>query len=253
MIYFIQQLWSSNEALFYFGLICMLCGAAFIFLSQVTNIRVMGSNAWFKPAKFAFSIFLYAWTMAWFTAYLPDFNIVLYNYTVIILLGFEVGYIALQAAKGQLSHYNVSTPLYAFLYRLMGLAAAMVTLYTAYIAILFLNRDFPGLPGYYLLSIRVGLVLFVIFSFEGAVMGAKMRHTIGGPDGAPGLPFLNWSKKYGDLRIAHFVGMHALQLLPFLSFYLFKNTKLTLAAGLIYSLLAISILIQALKGKSTFK
>jgi hypothetical protein len=213
----------------------------------------MGSNAWFKPAKFAFSIFLYACTMAWFAAYLPNFNVVLYNYVVIILLGFELVYIAVQAGRGQLSHYNVSTTLYTFLFRVMGLAAAFVTLYTAYITILFFNGNFPMLSDYYLWSIRIGLILFVIFSFEGAVMGARMSHTIGGPDGGPGLPFLNWSKKFGDPRIAHFVGMHALQILPLLSYYVFKNTRLTLMAGVLYGLLALSILLQALNGRSTFK
>ncbi|TSD67675.1 hypothetical protein FFF34_009885 [Inquilinus sp. KBS0705] len=253
MSYFIEQLKFRNDALFYFGSACLLSGVIFLVLSQTTNIRVMGNDAWFKPVKFALSISLYSFTMAWFTAYLPNFNVGLYNYTVIILLGFELIYIALQAGRGQLSHYNVSTPLYSFLFRLMGLAAAYVTFYTAYITILFFNNDFPGLPNYYLWSIRIGLMLFVIFSLEGAVMGARMSHTIGGPDGGPGLPFLNWSKKFGDPRIAHFVGMHALQVLPLLSYYFFRNTKITLLVGGIYGLLALSLLIQALNARPAFK
>lgn len=253
MSYFIQQIKLRNEALYFFGSICLMSGFVFLILSQMTTIRVMGANAWFKPAKFAFSIAVYALTMAWFAAYLPDFNLKLYNYVVIVLLGFELIYIAVQAGRGQLSHYNVSTPLYAVLYRLMAIAAAVVTLYTLYITALFFSADFPGLPDYYLWSIRLGLILFVIFSFEGAVMGSRMSHTIGGPDDGPGLPFLNWSKKFGDPRIAHFVGMHALQVLPLLSYFVLKNTKLTLLSGLAYGVLAVSIMIQALNGKSAFK
>jgi hypothetical protein len=43
--------------------------------------------------------------------------------------------------------------------------------------------------------------------------------------------------------------MHALQILPLLSFYVFKNTKATIVISIIYGLLAASTLVQALNGK----
>ncbi|MCF8255002.1 MAG: hypothetical protein K9J84_10545, partial [Bacteroidia bacterium] len=130
MIDFFQQLKYRNETLFYFGLICLVLAFAFLLLSKITSIQVYSVNAWFKPFKFAFSTFLFAWAMAWYCYYLPSFNINSYNWTVIILLGFEIFYISFQANKGQLSHYNISTPVYSALYSLMALAASAVTLYT---------------------------------------------------------------------------------------------------------------------------
>lgn len=187
--------------------------------------------------------------MAWFCAYLSNFNVNYFNWAVIILLGFEIVYISIQAARGQLSHFNLSTSFYASMYSLMAFAASAVTVYTAYVAWLFFKDSFPNLPDYYLWSIRLGLIIFIIFSFEGFVMGSALKHTIGGADGGPGLPLLNWSTKYGDPRVAHFVGMHALQVLPLLAFFVFKNTKLTIAAGVLYLLLAVFTLLQALQGK----
>jgi hypothetical protein len=80
-------------------------------------------------------------------------------------------------------------------------------------------------------------------------MGARMSHTIGGADGDAGLPILNWSRKYGDPRIAHFIGMHALQVLPLASYYLIKDVKAIIVLSFIYGLLALITLVQALQGK----
>lgn len=253
MINFVLNLKSRNETLFYFGLVCLIFSVIFLILTSISKTQVYNVSAWYKPFKFAASIGMYAWTMAWFCYYLPNFNITLFNWSVIVLLGFEILYIAIQANKGQLSHYNSSTPIYSLLYGLMAIAATLITLYTAYIGILFFTNSFPSLPIYYLWSIRLGIFIFVIFSFEGFVMGSKLTHTIGGPDGEAGIAILNWSTKFGDPRIAHFIGMHALQILPLLSFYILKNTKATFAVAILYGFLAVFTLIQALQGKPLFK
>jgi hypothetical protein len=252
MKYFIETLKARNETLFFFGLICLLAALVFLLLSATTNIKVYGINAWIKPFKFALSTALLCWAMAWYIGYLPNFNPDI-NWVIIITLGFEIVYIALQASKGQLSHYNVSTPLYSALYTLMATAATVATFAVAYIGFLFFTQNFPELPSYYLWAIRIGIIVFVIFSLEGFVMGSRMTHTIGGPDGESGIPLLNWSTKYGDPRIAHFIGMHALQVIPILSYHLLKSTRLTIALGLLYALLAAFTLVQALQGKPFFK
>ncbi len=253
MIAFFQELKLRNETLFYYGLICFLTALVFLALTKLSSIEVYNVNAWYKPFKFAFSTFLYAWAMAWYCHYLPSFNVKIFNWSIIILLGFEIVYIAIQAGKGQLSHYNLSTPVYATLYSMMALAATLVTIYTAYVGILFFTNEFPTIPTYYLWAIRLGILIFVIFSFEGFVMGSRLTHTIGGEDGGTGIPILNWSTKFGDPRIAHFIGMHALQVLPILSFYILRNTKITVVISIFYLLLAFFTLVQALKGKPLFK
>ncbi len=253
MIDFIYELKARNESLFYFGLICLAFALLCLALTKMTSTQVYNISAWIKPLKFAFSTFLFSWAMAWYCYYLPSFNITYYNWVVIVMLGFEIVYIALQAGKGQLSHYNLSTPMYAFLYSMMATAATLVTLYTAYVGYLFFANDFPSLPTYYVWAIRWGIVLFVMFSFEGFVMGSRLTHTIGGPDGGAGIPFLNWSTKFGDPRVAHFIGMHALQVLPILAFYLLKNTKTILLASIVYALLALFTLVQALQGRPLHK
>jgi hypothetical protein len=253
MIIFLQQLKEKNEILFYFGLLCLILSVLFLILTKTTSVQVYGVNAWFKPFKFAFSTFTFAWAMAWYCSYLPNFNQPVFNWSVIVLLGFEVAYIALQAGKGQLSHYNLSTPMYSALFTAMAIAATMVTVYTAYIGFLFFTTDFPTLPDYYVWSIRLALVLFVIFSFEGFAMGARLSHSVGAVNDNSNWFILGWSKTVGDLRVAHFIGMHALQVLPIISYYVLKNTKLSIALAFVYGLLALLTLVQALNGKPLLK
>ena len=252
MIEFLENLKTRNETLFYYGLVCLGFSILFLILTRITDTQVYGVNAWYKPFKFAFSTSLFAWSMAWYCYYLPDFNIRIFNWLVIVLLGFEIFYIAFQASRGQLSHYNTSTPLYSVLFSLMALAASAVTLYTAYVGWLFFKSDFPALPHYYLWAIRLGIIIFVVFSFEGFAMGSRLSHSVGAMNDNSNWFILGWSKTVGDLRVSHFIGMHALQFLPLLSYYLLKNTKLTIGLSIMYGLLAVIMLIQALQGKPLF-
>jgi len=249
---FIQELKFRNEYLFWFGLLCLSLSIIFLVLTKITSTQVHGVNAWFKPFKFAVSIGLFSWTMALYCDYLSDFNVTPFNWTVITLFGFELIYIIFQASKGQLSHFNISTPTHSLIYSLMGLIAVLVTLYTAYIGLLFLTQSFPNLPNYYVWSIRLGILIFIVFSFEGGLMGSRMNHSVGAINDNSNWWILGWSKTVGDLRVSHFIGMHALQILPLLSFYIFKNTKATIVISIIYGLLATTTLVQALNGKPIF-
>lgn len=250
---FINELKFRNTELFYFGLVCFVLTIVCAILIKPTTTQVHGVNAWNKPFKFAISIGLYACTMAWFCHYLSNFNTSLFSWTVIILFGFELVYIIFQASKGALSHFNVSTSTYSMLYSLMGLAATIVTLYTAYIGVLFFTQSFPSLPNHYLWAIRLGLLIFVVFSFEGALMGSRMNHSVGALNDNSNWFIIGWSKTVGDLRVSHFIGMHALQILPLLSFYILKNTKGTIILAVFYAVLATTTLVQALNGKPLIK
>ena len=247
---FIIDLKIRNETLFYFGLICLAFAILFLVFTKTSNTQVYNVNAWYKPFKFAFSTFLFSWAMAWYCHYLINFNSNLFNWSVIILLGFEIIYIAIMASKGQTSHYNLSTPFYSTMFSLMALAATLVTLYTAYIGLLFFNQSFPDLPDYYVWAIRLSIIIFVIFSFEGFAMGSRLSHTVGLENDNSNLFIVGWSKTVGDLRVAHFIGMHALQVLPILAYYLFKNKISVIILSFIYFLLALYTLLQALNGKS---
>jgi hypothetical protein len=248
--HFLHTLYLRSSPLFVFGLLNLLLAVVCLVLARVAPYELVGTNVWYKPTKFALSTALLCWSMGWFMGYLPATGgNRLYAWGMVVLLGIEMVYITWMAARGERSHFNTSTPFYSFMYSVMAFAATAITLWTAVIGLQFWTGRFPQLPEPYLWGIRLGILLFTVFALEGFVMGGRLSHTIGGPDGGPGLPFLNWSRQYGNPRVAHFVGMHALQVLPLLGFFALRSMRAMGVVALLYGLMALYVLAQALLGK----
>jgi hypothetical protein len=240
--------------LFVFGALLLVSAFVSGILIFTTHKNVLGINAWIKPFKFFLSSAIFVWTIAWLMYYLNDqHKVSVYSWVVVAVLVFETGYIAVQAARGQLSHFNTSTSFHSLMFSFMGIAILLMTLWTGYIGYLFFTDQIISLSPSYLWGIRLGIILFVLFAIEGGVMGIYLKHTVGAADGGSGLPLVNWSKTNGDLRIAHFIGMHALQVLPLAGYYLSKNVKEIMIISIVYFCITTALLVQALMGKPFLK
>jgi len=234
-----------------------------------------GAPLWAKPLKFSLSILIYALTLSWLLGQLQRWRRLAWwaGTLAAVFLAVEIVIIGGAAAAGNKSHFNVSTPVAAGLWSAMATSIVIVWL-AALVTALLLFRAPLGDPAR-TLAIRAGLVIALIgmglaflmtgptaeqlSSFRG-IVGA---HTVGLPDGGPGLPLLGWSTAAGDLRVPHFVGMHALQLIPLSALLLelgARRARLLRATstrlGLIWVLVvaylgAVALLtVQALAGQS---
>lgn len=180
---------------------------------------------WIKPLKFQASVGLYLLTLAWFVAALPER--VRQGRIVGVLVAaaiaasvFEIGYITLQAARGLASHYKVDDPFHAAMYTLMGIGAVTLTAVSPAVAALLWRHRPARWSTAFWLSAVLGLALtFVLGAGAGAVLSSGDGHWIGGlRSDAGGVPVFGWSRTGGDLRAAHFLGMHALHVLPVIGF-----------------------------------
>jgi cell shape-determining protein MreD len=247
------ELRRRNAALYYFGWLCWLGALVSAILIRTSTLRVEGTPAAIKPFKFFLSIAIAVWTLGWLLEHLLRRRAVRqYNVATIAAMSIELLIICGQAARGRMSHFNEQTLTDMILFQVMGITITAFTVWTAVIAGHFFRHHKPGLAAAYLWGIRIGLLCFVIFALEGGIMGAILRHSVGGVDNASGLPLLGWNRQYGDLRIAHFMGIHALQVLP-LSGYLFQDNKrrLFLFAACYIGTAAV-ILIVSLCGRAIF-
>lgn len=199
----------------------MLIGLAF------DSRTILGLNPWVKPLKFALSIAVYLFSLALFLSYFPSGRKLLSwaGVTIAVTMLVEILLISIQALRGTTSHFNVSTSLDAGIFTLMGIAVAVNTLAVAVILWEYFAAA-PPLAAAYLWGIRLGLVIFIAGTLQGFLMASRGAHTVGAPDGGAGLPFVNWSTRFGDLRVAHFIGLHALQGLPIVGWLVSGGNKL---------------------------
>ena len=250
---FFIELKRRNALLCWFGLFNLAVAMVCLVLMPFEETQILGVNRWLKPFKFYASVGIMVLTMGWLLYYLNNVKkITTYSWLIVISMFFENGLIILQAIRNTTSHFNITSSLNGIIFNLMGMFILVFTIAILLICISFFKQKQFSIPGAYVWGIRLGILFFLFFSLEGGAMLGLLKHTVGGPDGGPGLPLVNWSTQYGDLRIAHFIGIHSLQVLPLFGNYFAKTKKQTIIFSVVYFLLASALFLQAMKGISLF-
>jgi hypothetical protein len=203
--------WSRNPILLSIATFQLALPIAFLAGMAVDPRTVGGEPVWLKPAKFAASLALFAATLGWLGIHLPVDGRALRRVSIgiaaVSLL--EIGLIAIQAARGVESHFNDATALNEAIYLTMGAGVLTMTVLVAWLLVRSWRIEFPVAPAF-AWGIRFGLLLFVLGSLEGGVMVAIESN---GFESGLAVPLVG-GEIGSDLRVAHFVGIHGLQVLP---------------------------------------
>ena len=275
----LQRAWRANRPLTVLG-VAMIP----VFLATLAGVLldhrvVTGVPAWLKPAKFAISVSVYCFTFVWLLGFVesrPRLARFAANMTVVSFI-LEMTVILTQAARGATSHFNLTTPLNSFLWLSMGAFIVVVWVMNLLLAIVLLFERIPNRA--FAWSLRFGLLISLIGMAAAFLMvrptpdqmaamaadrGPRIvgAHSVGIADGGPGLPVVGWSTVGGDLRVAHFAGIHGMQILPFFgwliarrrnAFARFKEAhQLALISTIGFTYLGLVLLLvwQALRGQS---
>lgn len=252
-------LYERNPSLAVYGAAMFALGILAVAMQSIdTRTLASGVGVWVKPAKFFFSVSLFALTAAWFFGYVrPErrrLRMMRATTAVLIASGtFELVYICWQAAHGQESHFNIGTPFHAMMYALMGIGALLLTGTTLPLAWEIARRPAVGLQPSFVAAVVIGLVLsFLLGASAGGYMSSQAGHSVGPVGGQ--LPLFGWNRLGGDLRIAHFLGIHAEQAIPLLAALTAGASArvrwLVLAAGTLgYVAITLAIFAQAVAGQ----
>lgn len=224
-------------------LLCMVAAMAALVLFSVGGMvfddrMLLDESVWLKPGKFGLAFVLYGFTLAWLLS-LPHkgSRVTWWLGTVFAVTGFvDVGFIVVQAARGTYSHFNDETDTVNSIGQLVFASGVPGLFFANLIIVLILSWqrlvDRPTAR-----AIHAGLGLAVVGMALGYLMGFtgkqlvrdadgnvvqlvaghtvldKTSRTLAARDGVGGMPITHWSTIGGDLRIPHFLGLHAIQVL----------------------------------------
>ncbi len=268
------RLWRASPPLVAVGSLMLVVSVASLVGILVDPRIITGAPAWLKPFKFAISTAVYSLTLAWVFGWLSDWPRVrrVIGWTTAIVFVLEVAIIDAQAWRGTASHFNVSTTPDGMLFVVMGTAILLQTFVSMAVAVALWRQRFTDRPlGW---ALRLGMTLTIVGALTGPLMtrptaaqlanaraGGRMTtvgaHTVGGPDGGAGVPVTGWSREHGDLRVPHFIGLHAIQALALIAVGLRRwrrpdavRVRAVLAAAASYASLFLLLLWEALRGQS---
>jgi hypothetical protein len=261
----------------------------FTLVMQLVDARqVLGVSTWLKSAKFAASMATASITLAWMIQHLgpAQRGVRRAAWVIVATATIELVIITGQAARGVPSHFNNSTLFDGVLFTIMGASISVfwgAEVYLTWRA--FRTQHADAAIGW---GVRLGLVAALLGGAQGFIMpqptAAQLAtlqagqatpligaHSVGAPDGGPGLPITRWNTQSGDLRVAHFLGLHGLQALPLLGWAISQALRrrrserdenlvepsalaprLVIAGSGAYMAVMLGTLVQALQGRSVW-
>lgn len=214
------RLWDDAPALAAFALLIALAAIPLLAAATLDPRSFQGEPIWLKPLKFHLALTVYFATLAIFARWLPEGMTDsrlwrAYQSVVIACTTAELLWIGGAAALGTASHFNLSSPVWAALYPLMGVFAVTLTSMTLVMGLAIWRNPATALPAPVQLSIALGLVLtFALTVLAAGTLASGTGHLVGTPVTGARLPLLGWSREVGDLRAPHFLATHAMHFLP---------------------------------------
>ncbi len=238
----------------------LLLAAPIYALAALTTASA-GTSPWIKPIKFSISFATYAWALIFFlrSLSLSRLQSAIARYAIFISVVIEMLCLSLQAWRTQ-AHVPATWLDSAVAQWMTAMIMVNTVVVMTVLAWFCHGKRIKPADAAFIAAIRFSIVIFLAGNAIGGYMLERGAHTVGAADGGPGLPFVNWSTIAGDLRISHFIAIHAIQVLPLFAYavaqiwpsQLRKRMVAVLAAGVFFSLLILFTFVQAALGRPLF-
>lgn len=233
----IKQSWVVSRGVTVLVLQNVVLLAASLIARVVDSTEANGVSVWDKPIKFSLSFLAFGPMLLWLFSRVKSTRAVRFGVGVLgWSMVLEGTLIFLQSLRGETSHFNNTTSFNASVYRGMAAGVGIFALAGVVVGLLMARKNIGNDALGLATKIAVPMMTFgAILAFSMTVpkpgqleAGSKILggHNVNGVDGGTGLPLLGWSTEAGDLRVAHFIGLHSLQFIPLVALFLvYLNRK----------------------------
>lgn len=246
---FLLELYRRNVSLLCLGIYTFMLAFFCLGLMMFTHNQILGVNTWNKPFNFLLSTGITSWSLGWIMHYMHSKRgksvlTALFAFTLLA----SSSIVLVQSYRGVPSHFNTTDEFSKSLNILLIAIDVVFSATALMLTISFFRQKKMPISQHYSSGVRFGLLIFWFFTGLGGYMYCIKKHTIGADDGGAGIPLISWSISHGDLRVAHFLGVHALQVIPFVSYYFLEKKRQVIRFSLLYVILIITLFILALMG-----
>jgi hypothetical protein len=219
---------------------------------SLAGVNPLGVNPWIKPIKFSLSFSTYASTISvlLLALQIPRWQLTLVRRAIAVSVALEIFSLTMQAWRSAWPH-AASSLLDGSLAQLTNGMVMVNTAIVCWMLVLFyanrIHTDRVDRP--MLVAIRYSIVIFLAGNAIGGYMLARGSHTVGAADNrGPSLPFVNWSTIAGDLRIAHFIAIHAIQIVPLFAYVLSQMEPIPAVRRRKLAVVALSLVVGGVVG-----
>lgn len=248
---FFRELDATDPLLSRLGWALLAVVPVFAALAFLASGSLTGVNPWIKPIKFSISFSTFAYTVSLLLTALriSEWQLKLARRVIAGSVALEIASLGGQAwrtAHAVAGHTWMDGALAQMTNSMVMVNTAIVI---GILGLLCANRvkvqmvDVPMMA-----ALRYSIGIFLVGNAVGGYMLARGSHTVGTADGGPGLPFVNWSTIAGDLRIAHFIAIHAIQIVPLFAYILAQMAPIPTVKQRRVAVAAVAVAVAAAVG-----
>lgn len=219
MIFF-QELQQRNKWLYFFGCFAMVVGIIILGFLLFDTRTYNGISLWILPFRFSIGSGIYIFSITWFSYLINNTNYrKAISFFIFLIFSCFLGIVITQLIKENIAFLSLETPFDLFMNQLGIVLLSSLLILQIWITSIFVRQKKNMHSQHYTWGVRMGFIVFTFFlSVVFTILLCKGKTVY--------LDIFQFHRGLSfEIQTAFYLGLHSIQIIPFLSYYLFDKKK----------------------------